>query len=308
MLVHPGCHLGDSWYLVDDDDVVHCYYLVCSDRVERHTSGWDIAHATSPDLTTWELHGIVLEPGAPDAWDGGGLATGSVIKFRDNYVMAFTARWNETGVTTGLATSNDLYVWRRDANRPATQPSAPYVTDRPWRDRPPTHWRDPFLMVDGDDLVQLIAASRPDRPDDASGTVAVVRSSDLSTWRIESPLEVDAVTRELECPQLRDIAGASFLIFSAFPELFSAETRDDTTARLEMGTYAMVAPSRWGPYRFVQRYPIVPSNGGRTIYAGQVLHHHGTAYLMGTVWCEDQPDYLTNPTPLRRHGDLLIAD
>lgn len=65
MLKMPGYHIGDSWYYVEGS-CCHCFYLCCPDTQPRHTC-WDIAHATSTDLRTWTLHGIVLHAQA-DNW------------------------------------------------------------------------------------------------------------------------------------------------------------------------------------------------------------------------------------------------
>lgn len=307
MLIDPGHHLGDSWYYVAPNDVVHCYYLMCPDNIERHTA-WDIAHATSTDLTHWDLHGIILRRGADNEWDGGCLATGSVT---DNgsggYLMAYTARWNESAVATGLATSTDLHTWTKDPANPATTPGPPYQIDRPWRDRPPTHWRDPFLMRSPDGtLRQLISASRSDRPDDSSGTVATVTLVG-DEWRRTEPIELEPVVRELECPQIHEIDGAWFLIFSAFETLFSADMQLTASDTLGHGTYAMIADRPEGPFRFAQRSPIIPAEHPQQPYACQVVTLHGQAHLIGTVWNNDGPDYLSDPVAIGRIGRLLEA-
>jgi len=303
VLVDRGKHLGDSWYLVHGA-TIHCYYLVCPDTVERHTA-WDIAHATSRDLETWTLHGVVVERGAPGAWDEGCLATGSVIRTSDRYLMAYSALKDSVDVATGLAVSDDLMEWQRLGDGPATKAGRPYAMNRSGTDRPPPNWRDPFLRYDGPDLVQLIAASRSDRPEDASGTVGVVRQDEAGIWQREPPLEVEAVARELECPQVRHIDGKWFLIFSAFPALFSDEIRGRYGRQLRLGTYTMVGESPHGPFRFEQPEPIVPADHPDQLYAGQVLNVGGRVYLVGTVWRDDAPDYLNTPIPLERIGNRL---
>ncbi len=305
MLIHPGSHLGDSWYHVEGD-IVHCWYLVCPDDVERHTA-WDIAHATSTNLIDWDLHGVVIERGSADAWDSDCLATGSVVKHKGSYVMAYTAKWNDLDVATGIAYSSDLHSWTKSANNPATRPGPPYVTNRPWTDRPPTHWRDPFLISNPDGtLTQLIAASRADRADDISGTVGVATSPDGVEWTLQDPIATDGVARELECPQIHEIGGLWFLIFSAFPSLFSSAIDDDPASRLGYGTYAMVAPRAMGPYSFEQKEPILASDHPDQIYAGQVVHLDETAYLIGTVWQEHEPDYISDRVAIHRSGSRLI--
>jgi len=135
----------------------------------------------------------------------------------------------------------------------------------------------------------------------------VVRLDAAGTWRRESPLDVAAVARELECPQVRHIDGKWFLIFSAFPALFSDEVRSRYGRQLRLGTYAMVGESPHGPFRFEQSEPIVPADHADQPYAGQVLQMGGRPYLAGTVWRDDSFDYLNTPIPLRRVGNRLAV-
>lgn len=303
MLTHPNCHLGDSWYYADGD-TVHAYYLVCPDMIERHTA-WDIAHATTTDLINWDLHGIVVERGQDDEWDGVCLATGSVIRHDGQYLMAYTARWNQTGVATGLATSDDLHTWTKHPDNPNTRPGPPYLTDRQWTDRPPTHWRDPFLFHHNGTLYQYVAAARDDAPEDAGGTVGVATATGLSNWILQPPPDIEPIGRELECPQVHRIDGEWFLIFSAFPALFSQHTASSPESTLGHGTYAMHGDSPTGPFRFVQKSPILPVDHPDQLYAGQILTIVSDHYLMGTVWQDDAPDYLTNAIPIIRDGRRL---
>ncbi len=304
MLIHPGCHLGDAWFYVEGD-TVHAYYLVCPDNVPRHTA-WDIAHATSTDLIEWDFHGLVLRRGDDTDWDGVCLATGSVIRHNDRYLMAYTARWNELEVATGLATSDDLHHWTKAPDNPTTRPP-PYVVDRPWSDRPPTHWRDPFLIEIDGGVHQLVSAARADQPDDASGTVGHAMLDDNSRWKLCEPLQVEAVARELECPTVNQIDGRWFLTFSSFRELFSAQIQKDPSTDLGHGTYAMIGDGPLGPFRFVQRHCILPADHPDQLYAGQIVTLHETAYLIGTVWRDDAHDYLNDAIPLRRDGECLVT-
>lgn len=307
MLVHLGHHLGDSWFCIAPDGRAHAFYLVCPDDVARHRA-WDIAHASSSDLVDWELHGVVLRRGADDAWDGGCLATGSVLAVDGGYLMAYTARWGEPEVATGLAHSPDLSTWTKDPANPASRPAAGYVTDRPWSGRPPTHWRDPFLRRSATGrLQQLVTAAVADRPDDASGAVAVVERSDDGRWTVGAPLDVEPVARELECPQVVQVDGCWFLVFSTWPHLFSGAVRDRSGGDLRPGTYAMVGDGPDGPFRLAHPEPIVAADHPVQPYAGQVIVFRGRPVLIGTVWRDDEPDFLCDPIPLTREGDRLTS-
>ena len=308
MLTHPGCHIGDSWFHVTAEGVVHAFYLVCPDDIPRHTA-WDIAHASSTDLVTWTRHGTVLERGADDEWDGGCLATGSVLATGDGFLMAYTARWDEPGVATGLATSSDLFTWTKHPANPVTRPGAGYVSGRPWAGRPATHWRDPYLRRQPSGAVQqLITAARPDRPDDACGTVAVVEQGPDGTWTDRGPIPVDPVARELECPQVMQVEGAWFLVFSTWPLLFSDAIRAEHGGHLSGGAYAMIGDGPDGPFRLAHAEPIVPAGHPVQPYAAQLVALEGGLQLIGTVWSEDGPDHLSDPIPIRRDGDRLVAE
>lgn len=307
MLTHPGHHLGDAWFHVEPDGTAHAFYLVCPEGVPRHTA-WDIAHATSDDLVTWDLHGVVIERGGDDEWDGGCLATGSVIATGDGFLLAYTARWNEPTVATGLATSTDLATWTKHPQNPATRPAQGYVTDRSWQGRPATHWRDPYLRRDGSgQLQQLITAARPDRDDDASGTVAVATQEADGSWRVGEPLPLDPVVRELECPQVVQVDGTWFLVFSTWPHLFAEAIRAQHGATLRPGAYAMVGDGPDGPFRFIRPEPIVAADHPVQPYAAQLVAFGGAHVLVGTVWRSDGPDYLCDPIPVHRDGDGLRA-
>lgn len=307
MLIDPGHHLGDAWFHVDGEGVAHCYYLRCPDHLPRHRS-WDIAHATSHDLRTWERHGLVLERGADDAWDGGCLATGSVVATDDGYLMAYTARWDQPEVATGLASSDDLFRWTKHPANPATAPGPPYAGHRPRPGRPGTHWRDPFLVRGADgSLRQLLCAAAEDGPADTSGTVAVATRNGDGTWDLAAPLDVEPVGRELECPQVREVDGRWFLVFSSFGALFGDARRTTHGEALRAGTYAMAGDGPDGPFRLTHPRPIVDEHHAQQPYAGQLVAFEGGHVLLGTLWRPGVPDAISDPITVVREGDRLRA-
>ena len=303
MLVHPGNHIGDSWYHVSGD-VAHCFYLTCPDNVERHTA-WDIAHATSRDLANWELHGIVLERGADDEWDGDCLATGSVLKVGPRYWMAYTGRWSEPRVATGLAVSDDLHRWKKAEFNPITTIDPRFYEPIGTGSRRMAHWRDPFLFQHDGYVYQYVCASRPG-PDEGRGTLGVARTRDMTVWDVLPPPELDPVAEELECPQIRKIGDRYFLVFSAFPDLFAPRWRAEFGDHLRPGTYAMVGPSPFGPFHLRHPAPIVPEDHDVHPYAGQLVEFRGRWYLLGTVWDDEAFDYICDPIGLLADGDRVV--
>ena len=88
MFRKTGHYIGDAWYHIEGD-TAHMFYLTRPDSIPRHTH-WSIGHAHSTDLINWQDHGIILTPGDSQAWDGICPATGSVLKVKDRYWMAYT--------------------------------------------------------------------------------------------------------------------------------------------------------------------------------------------------------------------------
>lgn len=297
MLTHPGNHLGDSWYYVDGD-TIHCFYLTCPTSIERHTA-WDIGHASSANLVDWTIHDIILRKGDPDSYDGRCPATGSVIRFNQRYWLAYTGNWNGPQPTVALAVSDDLFRWEKLANNPVTSIDPAYYDDTPHR--PPRdwlHWRDPFLFEHGGAVYHFVCANKNSGSIDERGALGLAKTSDMLTWQVLPPPEVDPVCTELECPQVIRAGNRFYLIFSAAPQFFSKAFQERYRGQLrELSSYAMVADSRFGPFHnygsgqiFPPDYPLVP-------YANQLVFWQGQPYLLGTVWNEQQ-DFITNPLPV----------
>ena len=56
-----GHDIGDAWYYAADG-AVHMYFLT---KPDTSAGGWDIGHAATRDLVTWEFLGLALARGAP---------------------------------------------------------------------------------------------------------------------------------------------------------------------------------------------------------------------------------------------------
>lgn len=303
MLIDPGHHLGDAWFAVDGA-TVHAFYLRCPEGVARHTR-WEIARATSEDLVAWDLHGTVISPGPGEPC----LATGSVVRDGDGWLMAYTIGWAAARPAIGLARSSDLATWERTGAGPSMPDDGSLVVDRPWHGRPATHWRDPFLRRRPDgSLEALLCAARADRLADRSGTIASARRDEHGTWQPGPSLDVEPIARELECPQVVEVGGRWFLIASLWPPLFSEEVRAAHGEHLRPGTWALPGDGPDGPFRFTDPGPLVPADHRQMPYAGQVVVVDGCPNLLGTLWHDDRPDALSDPLPLALDGDRLVAD
>ena len=297
MLTHPGNHLGDSWYYVDGN-TIHCFYLTCPESIERHTS-WDIGHATSPNLIDWAIHDIILRKGEPDSCDGRCPATGSVIRFKNRYWLAYTGNWNGPQPTVALAVSDDLFNWEKLASNPVTTIDPAYYDDTPApAPRDWLHWRDPFLFEHDGVVYHYVCAKSNKGPVDERGTLGLAKTSDMVHWEVLPPPEVEPIAMELECPQVYEVDQRYYLIFSTARSLFSKAFRArHFNGGERWSSYAMVGPSPFGPFRIHGTGQIIPPDYHLQPYANQIVFWQGQAYLLGTVW-NDKQDFICDPIPV----------
>lgn len=297
MLIHPGNHIGDSWYYVSDE-VAHCYYLTCPDTVKLHTD-WNIGHATSRDLVIWEIQELALKKGEPESYDGVCPATGSIIRFQERYWMAYTGNWRGPEPTVALAVSDDLFHWEKFDANPVTkidpryyEPVGPVPSNFP-------HWRDPFLFEHEGAVYHYVCARKNTKEHKTGGTLGLARTTDMRHWEVLPPPDVEPVCRELEVPQVHAWEGRYYLIFSANPPWFS----DEFLARYPEETlrdagYVMVGPTPFGPFTMHGNGQIVPPEYTPLPYAVQIVFWRGQPYLMGTVW-NDEQDFICDPIPVK---------
>ena len=150
MLTSADDWIWDSW-IADDGERYHLFFLKAprslGDADLRHEAA-RIGHASSLDLSDWEVHEDALGP-ADTGFDDLALWTGSVARGDDGrWRMYYTALNTEgRGVKDqriGLAESEDLMTWRRVADEPLVEPDPCHYTM--FADGSSETWRDPFVF------------------------------------------------------------------------------------------------------------------------------------------------------------------
>ena len=119
-----------------------------------------------------------------DRWDANGISTGSVIRYKGSYWMAYTGQWNGPVGMVGLASSKDLHHWEKCSYNPVTSPDDHYYAMNGAGIRTFSHWRDPYLFTDGEYAYHLTCATRKGGRPDACGTAGLARSRDMEHWEL----------------------------------------------------------------------------------------------------------------------------
>ncbi|EIQ00585.1 beta-fructosidase, levanase/invertase [Opitutaceae bacterium TAV1] len=304
MLQHPGNYIGDVWFFVKED-TAHAYYLTAPESGRRRDV-WSIAHATSRDLINWQRHGIALHPGVAGEWDESALATGCIFEADGRFYMGYTGRNRQE---TGLAVSDDLFVWQKCPANPVTRLDARFYEPVGSGLRKTRHWRDPFIVRHDACWYQLTCASRVTGAPGARGVVGLAKSSDLATWEVIGPLDTEPFCQEMECPQLYFRNGKYHLVFSALADqILPVKRHQIGEENVWWTTYTMISDNFFGPYRLSAKPRIIPPAFPAQPYACQIATLGGQDYILGTVWGKDaDPDFITDPLPVGFTGSGIIA-
>ena len=305
MYIHEGHHMGDAWYFVDDDaDMVHMFYLT---RPLDDSEPFFVGHAVSEDLVKWQTLPPVLRPGPSGSWDDMSLCTGSVIKRNDRYWMAYAATSSSDSSPAepwrvqrgGMAVSDDLAVWHKLPQNPLTQAAPPHYERMSTGNRKMVHWRDPFLLDNGEAVYQFMCASRSDGERVARGTVSLARSTDMCQWEILAPVEHDRIAQEMEVPQVFEINGRWYLVFCTLGRLLSPDiARRFQGAIPERSNFSMVGNSPFGPFKIHGTGQIVCHPPDAYFYAAQLVNFRRSWHLLATIH-DNVSERISDAVPVR---------
>lgn len=144
-------------------------------------------HASTPDFFKWEVHEPVMHI-RPGTWEDGHVWAPCVVRRGDEFIMAYTGVNRHISQNIGLASSHDLFEWKRwDTN-----PISP-AKDRPWaawREDHISSCRDPNLFEhDGRWWMNYCANTR-----EGASCIALTSTTDFKTWKDHGPICVGAAS------------------------------------------------------------------------------------------------------------------
>ena len=258
MLRLPDRWVWDSWYAEDDEGRHHAFFLQAPralvDPELRHRRA-SIGHAVSADLRSWRLAADALVPAGAPSWDDLATWTGSVVRGPGGRWFLFyggVSRAEDGRVQRiGLATSDDLFSWRRHGAEPLLE------ADSRWYERlhssswPEEAWRDPWVFPDpnGAGWHMLVTARANHGPERGRGVVGHARSPDLLRWEVRPPLTRPAGFGHLEVPQVAVVDGQPLL-------LFCTNSTDRPDARPADRVWMLPGPSPAGPWDMTLARPV----------------------------------------------------
>jgi beta-fructofuranosidase len=309
--------LADHWvwdcWIADDGDRYHVFFLkaprALGDPALRHTSA-RIGHATSADLTHWTVHDDALEPAA-GSWDDLALWTGSVARGHDGvWRMYYTALSTRRGLGVrdqriGMAESEDLFTWRRAADRPLVDPDPRWYSTLDDCRAASATWRDPFVFADpdGDGWHMVITARARDAPRRRDGVLAHARSADMVSWDLQPPLTQPGEFGELEVSQIRMVDGRPVLVFSCHPVQQAPALRHRWRHHC---TWAVLGESLLGPWDMAAARPFTAEPH---LYAASLARgRDGRSAFVGFRNREQEGIFafeLGDPIPVTVRGDAL---
>ena len=309
----PNDWVWDSW-IADDGDRYHLFFLKApreiGDARLRHTAA-RIGHATSTDLSHWDVHDDALAPDA-ERWDDLALWTGSVARGDDGiwrlYYSALST-FRGLGVLDqriGMAESHDLFAWRRVGDAPLLTPDPRWYGTLDRHPESSDTWRDPFVFRDpgGDGWHMLITARAAREPRLRDGAVGHARSADMLAWELQPPLSTPGSFGELEVMQVRIVDGQPLLVFTCHPDQQSAE---QLSRFGRFCTWSVAGASPTGPWDLDRARPF---ESEPTLTAAPLVQRRdGTWALLGfrnLEPAETAPLEILDPIPVALRGNALV--
>ncbi len=273
----PDKWLWDFWLARDGADY-HIFYLQAPRSLEneelRH---WNVSigHAVSRDLRRWEVLPDALKPSSEEAWDDYTTWTGSVVRHAGLWYMFYTGTSHaEDGLVQriGLATSRDLFNWRKHPDNSLIE------ADPRWYELldldlwPDQAWRDPYVFQHPErgDFHALITARVNEGPADGRGVIGHAQSDDLIKWEVLPPLTEPGNFGQMEVPQLVELQGRYYLLFSSQATVHSARRQTRTRRQPVTGTHYMMADDPLGPFHFTTDEFLVGDAAG-ALYSGKLV-------------------------------------
>jgi hypothetical protein len=138
-------------------------------------------HASTADFVEWEVHDPVLLV-RPGTWEGAHVWAPCIVRRSNEYIMAYTGVNRHISQDIGLASSTDLFEWKRWESNPIS----------PCKDKAWSHWRadeisscrDPDILFHDGRYWMIFTANTKE----GASCIALVSTEDFKQWRDHGPI------------------------------------------------------------------------------------------------------------------------
>jgi len=300
--------LWDTW-LFEENGLYHLFHLLRKKGSRSHA----INHAVSEDLLHWKEAGLALERGYKGEWDDGPLMTGTLCKNDGTYYMFYGAK-RDAVQRIGIAISEDLLAWRKIPRHVLEPQGEWYETSVVDSSISSVAWRDPCIVrTDEGDFHMFFCARSRTGNWAGRGAIGHAISRDLIEWNILPPIYVSDKYGFLETPDVFEINGRWFLIFSC-GQWHSTRTSDFEYAA--SGIRYLVGESLTGPFHEPSESSLLGSGDGMLgSYVGRTLplrgEHESRLFYHHNVFPEKITNFksltgsFSSPKILKLCGDYL---
>lgn len=164
----------------------HFYYI--ERRLQEGTPfypGHEIyfGHVSTPDFFEWEVHDPVMIV-QENSWEEAHVWAPVIMREKDEFIMAYTGLNRHLCQNIGLASSKDLFNWKRWKSNPISPcKGAKWAA---WWEDDICSCRDPHLFRH-DGLIYLTYTANTK---EGASCIALATSTDLKTWKDRGPIIV----------------------------------------------------------------------------------------------------------------------
>lgn len=185
---------------------------------------------TTKDFVNLTDCGEAIARGGDDA-PNKNLYTGSVIKDAEGTYHAFYTAFNADARIDGRSVQSVMQATGPDLYHLKTVESFCFRADNVQYE--PFDWRDPFVFWSEEEhcYKMLLAARNKGAGGRRGGCIALCQSKDLMNWTYEKPFYEPNAYITMECPEVFQMGGWYYLVFSTFSDRFVTHYRKSRTPR-----------------------------------------------------------------------------
>jgi sucrose-6-phosphate hydrolase SacC (GH32 family) len=237
-----------DYYVYKEGDTFHLFYNVgkAGPVQDWQPAGNEKAfgHATSKDLKTWQHHPRILEA-VPGTWEGQVVSAPSIVKRDGIYYMIYTGfdnRWLGRQ-TVGLATSTDLFHWKRHPGNPV------YTAPAAWARTNPKGWencRDAHIIRYHDEFLMYTMVETKE----GKGAIALASSKDAIQWQDHGPALV--TFKEPESPRVFEHKGTYYMFASSGFGRVLYKSKNPKSNQWEPVPFNWPAPGLWSGWEVTE--------------------------------------------------------